>query len=204
MKKMLLLTENRLVNQSIELLKQHDSDYNLTIICIKCCSSCIKTNCYCNTPKINQLIDNHDAACVIVFENGIRLHWLNVFSTAGIDVPSMVHPQSTISKKATIDVGTIIFGGCTIADGCNLQRGCLIQPRCRLNNNCIIKQGALLNKGVYIGNQAVVGHRAIIGGCSIIKDGVIIGDDVCINRNLVIQSDVKYDFLAPRCRLTPN
>ncbi len=200
MKKMLLLTENRLVNQSLELLKQCDLDYNLTVVCMKCCSSCIKTNRYINTPKINQLIDNHDAACVIIFENGIRLHWLNVFSSAGINLPSIVHPQTTVSEKATIGVGATIFGDCTIADGCSLQRGCLVQPRCRLNKDCIIKQGALLNKGVYIGKQVTIGHRAIIGGCSIIKDGVIIGDDVCINRNLVIQSDVKYSFLAPKCK----
>lgn len=81
----------------------------------------------------------------------------------GFNMPSLIHPNSIVSKNIKL------------SEGVQIMVGAIIQTGCMIGKNTIINTGAVVEHDCTVGNHVQVCPGAVIsGGCSI-SDGAFIG-----------------------------
>lgn len=112
---------------------------------------------------------------------------------------SIIHPSTSISKRATIGQGTLIFAQTTISAHAQIGKmnqilaNSVISHDVRIGDFSIIGAGALLSGGVHIGQSCYIGTG------SVIHQGVSVGDGALIGMGAVVLHDV-----APKSVMVGN
>ena len=58
--------------------------------------------------------------------NEIRMQWLEHLEEEGIGIPTLVHPRSYVSPKATLGTGTMILPMAVVNTGVRVGNGCIV------------------------------------------------------------------------------
>jgi sugar O-acyltransferase (sialic acid O-acetyltransferase NeuD family) len=117
------------------------------------------------------------AKIALSFEN--RAHWA-----------SLVDPQSSVSKRASVQAGSVVFAGAVVqADakvgkhvilntGCRVDHDVEIADFCHVAPGAILTGGVVLEEGVFVGAGAVVLPGVRIGAWSTLGAGSVATKDL--------------------------
>lgn len=131
-------------------------------------------------------------ACIAigsVKDNSRRKILYEKVKQVGFSVPSLLHPQSIVSKYNTkihegvqIMAGAIVQTCCSIGENTIVNTGAVIEHDCVVGNHVQISPGAVISGGCAISNSAFVGTGAtVIQGIKIGKNSVVAAGSVVID-----------------------
>ena len=119
-----------------------------------------------------------------------RLHIYERIASAGLKVPSVVHPRAYIEKSAVLGEGGQVFFNAYIGSDCRVGFGCIINTGAILSHDCVLGEYVNISPGAILAGTVSVGARTLIGMGATINLGVKVGSGVRIGNSAVIKSDV--------------
>lgn len=101
-----------------------------------------------------------------------------------------IHPRSTVSPYAKIDVGTVVMAGVIINPDVAIGRHCILNTAATIDHDCIIEDFVHISPNVSLAGGVCVGEGTHVGiGATIIQE-IKIGKWVTIGAGAVIINDV--------------
>lgn len=98
---------------------------------------------------LEELNAAYPQAFVAIGNNQVRHEVLRRLRKIGYDIPTLIHPTSSVSKSSSIGKGTVIEAGAIV------------------NANTVIGEGCIISVG------AIVDHNVVIGDCVHVNAGAI-------------------------------
>ena len=110
----------------------------------------------------------------------LRIKLFKLAKKAGFILPSIISPNSYVSKHSKIGNGSIIMhhsivnANTSIGDNCIINSKALIEHDCSILNHCHISTNAIINGGVTIGSKSFIGSNVTTKNNIIIKENSFI------------------------------
>ncbi len=126
--------------------------------------------------------------------NKLRRKLLMQAKEIGYSCPSLISPDSYISRFAHIGEGTVVFPHSVIEANANIGNGCIISSNVTINHDaeiedyCLIYCSTVIRPNTHIGSLSVIGNNCTISSGSKIKAGSDIKD------GSVIEPSDEYSF----------
>ncbi len=145
--------------------------------------------------KVYNLIDEEYKGYFIVAvgDNSIRETIYNEFldrNNSAISI-SLIHPTSSISKRALIGKGTVIMPLCVINSDTIIGKSVLVNTSSNIDHDCEIMDFVSVAPGVNIGGNVAIGPRSIISIGANISHGISIGHDALIGGSSFVLKSVQ-------------
>jgi acetyltransferase EpsM len=127
-----------------------------------------------------------DCVLVSAIVTNRRRAFVDAMRRRGYRFVSLVHPSSTISRRARIGEGCIVNAGAIVSQNTRidgqvvLNRGCLIGHDVHVESYCSIGPGANIAGAVHVGTGAYIGVGAVvrdhlsIGAGAVIAAGAVV------------------------------
>ncbi len=102
----------------------------------------------------------------------------------------LIHPNTSISKRALIDEGTVIMAGVSINSEVKIGKHCIINTNASIDHECILADYVHISPNVALAGNVEIGEGTHVGiGTSVIQ-GIKIGKWCTIGAGAVIIKDI--------------
>lgn len=104
--------------------------------------------------------------------------------------PTLIHPKTSVSKRAKIEEGTVVMSGVSVNSEVNIGKHCIINTNASIDHECIISDYVHISPNAALAGNVEVGEGTHIGiGASVIQ-GIKIGKWCTIGAGAVIIKDI--------------
>ena len=116
----------------------------------------------------------------------LRIDLYESVLNTGFKIPSIISPQSFISRTVQIGEGTIIMNGVILNSGVRIGNNCIINSKAliehgtRVADHCHISTGAILN------GDCVVESKSFVGSGAVVKHGITIKTSSFVNMGQIV------------------
>lgn len=108
----------------------------------------------------------------------------------GFELPILVHPRATVSRRATLGPGSVVCAGAVVCVGAGAGRACIVNTGATVDHDCELADGVHICPGAHVAGTVVVGPRSWIGVGSTVRQNIRIGRDVLVAAGAVVVSDI--------------
>ena len=112
---------------------------------------------------------------------------------------SLVHPNSTVSRHATILPGSVVCAGAIIQTDVTIGKHCIVNTNCNIDHESMIGDFTSICPSATICGQVNIGDSVFIGANATIIERIKIGNNCIIGAGSVIINDIKND-----CKVVGN
>ena len=138
--------------------------------------------------RISHFHDFSDNLCLAIGDNYTRKSLSTRLVTGNF--PILVHPKSTISKRAKIDEGTVVMAGVTINSEVQIGKHCIINTNASIDHECFIADYVHISPNAALAGNVEVGEGTHIGIGACIIQGIKIGKWCTIGAGTVVIRDI--------------
>lgn len=132
------------------------------------------------------------AVFVLALSNNRRRRELTAeVLSAGGEVASAIHPQSTIAESAHIGKGVIVQPHVIVAPAARVEEGTYLNYRAMVGHDVRIGAFAFIAPGAVLLGEADVGAEVFVGANAVVLPRIRIGDRARISAGAVVHSDVR-------------
>lgn len=121
---------------------------------------------------------DYDDFFVAIGDNKIRKNKIEWLKSYKINIVSLAHPKSTISKFSSFGVGTCIMANAVINPGTLIKDGVIINTSSSIDHDCIINDFAHISPNCSISGNIKIGKLTHLGSGTSVHPGIQIGDNV--------------------------
>jgi len=108
----------------------------------------------------------------------------------GFTMPTLIHPQTTISKESRINNGVQILAGVIIQTGSSIGENVLIYSGAIVEHDCQIKRNSHICPGAILSGGCIIGENSYIGAGATVIQGIKIGKNVTVGAGSVVISNL--------------
>lgn len=143
---------------------------------------------FCDLPVFSNVPIDVNLCVIAIGNNQVRKKLAK--SNPDKEYMTLIHPKSTVSKKAHVGSGTVVMAGVTINADAQIGDQCIVNTNSSLDHDCVlgnfvhVSPNAALSGGVNVGEGTHIG----IGACVI--PGITIGKWVTIGAGAVVINPV--------------
>lgn len=121
-----------------------------------------------------------------VGDNATRQKLFEKVRSHGFLVETLIHPSSTVSPSATLEVGTVVMPHVVVNADASVGKGVILNTGCIVEHECTVEDFSHISPRVVLGGNVTVGRLSHIGiGTSIIQ-GIRIGANTIIGAGSVV------------------
>jgi len=136
-------------------------------------------------------IKNYDGIFIAIGNSHYRKNLFNILNKHN-NIISLIHPQATISKYASIENACLIAANVVINPDTIIHKGCIINTGATVDHDCQIKAFSHIAPGVHLSGNVKIGHNNWIGVGSTIIQGIELADDIFLGAgSLVVKNLTK-------------
>ncbi len=106
------------------------------------------------------------------------------------EMPILAHPNSVISRHATVTAGTVIVAGAVVSGFSQVGRSCILNTNCSVDHDCILENYVHISPGAHLAGSVTVGNNTWVGIGAVVREGITIGSNVKIGAGAVVINDV--------------
>ena len=106
--------------------------------------------------------------------NNLRVEWIYMFTNAGAQVATIIHPMAYVSKNATVAKGCAVLPHAVIKATATVRTGCII------NFGAVVDHDVIIEKGVHLCINSVVKAYNRIAPFAKIEAGQVIFNNTFI------------------------
>ncbi|WP_169306622.1 acetyltransferase [Cohnella pontilimi] len=143
-----------------------------------------------------RFLNDFDGAFVAIGNNDLRLKLIIVLQHAGFNVPSIIHPHSSVSKRSKIAAGSIVMAGAVVNTDATIERGCIINTCSSVDHDCYVQEGVHISPGSHVGGTASIGRCSWLCMNSCIGNNRKVGKNVIVAAGSIVIKDVPDDVMV--------
>lgn len=113
-----------------------------------------------------------------------------VFRSAEISLPSIVHPTAVVASSVIVGEGTQILANSVVAADATLGELCIINNSVNVDHECIIGDGVHLAPGAVLCGCVTVGENSMVGAGAVVMPRIRIGQSAVVGAGSVVTSDI--------------
>lgn len=106
--------------------------------------------------ELPQFMEEFDCAFVAMGNPRLRREYQNWLEVLGVALPSVIHPQSTVSPSAKVGPGTVIMAGAVVQTNAIIGRGCILSGRAIVDHDACLGDFCHINAGAIVPSMAQV------------------------------------------------
>lgn len=139
--------------------------------------------------KIHHNIPEHPIDLVIsIGNNNIRKKIVN--QNSHFKYLTLVHPSSSLSKRAILGEGTVVMAGVSINSDVQIGKHAIINTNASVDHDCIVEDYVHISPNSALAGNVRVGEGTHIGIGSCVIQGITIGKWCTIGAGAVVIKDV--------------
>ena len=123
-------------------------------------------------------LSNYDAFFVAIGNNYLRRNKVNWLKRLDVNIVSLIHPKSTVSKFSSLGVGTCVMANAVINSGSLINEGVIINTSASIDHDCTIDNFAHISPNCGLSGNVCVGKFTHLGTGTSVHPGVKIGNEV--------------------------
>lgn len=131
--------------------------------------------------KIEYLKDNirdYDDFFVAIGENQLRFKFIEWLKEQKINVVSLTHPKSIISKLSSIGAGTCVMANAVINPGTLIKEGAIINTSASIDHDCVIEDFVHISPNCSLSGSVKIGKFSHLGTGTSVHPGIHLGKNV--------------------------
>lgn len=149
-----------------------------------------------NTDLLLAQLANYDGIVVGIGNNTIRYQKLQNLKSAGARLVSLLHPEATISRYATIGVGCVVMATSVVNAGASIDIGAILNTGCSVDHDCLLGRAVHISPGARLAGNVKVGDCSWVGIGASVRQGVVIGDRSVIGAGAAVVQDISDGVTA--------
>lgn len=127
---------------------------------------------------------------VSIGSNKVREKFQTILENKGYRVISLVHPNATVAKSATVGHGTAIMAGAVVNAYATLGRGCIVNTCASVDHDCVLSPFVHVAVGAHVAGTVNIGTRAWIGAGATVSNNLSICEDCLLGAGAVAVKDI--------------
>ena len=127
---------------------------------------------------LNEHLEDYDAFFVAIGDNKIRSKKIEWLKKNKVNIVSLLHPKSTISKFSSIGIGTCVMANAVVNAGSLIEEGVIINTSASIDHDCLIKDFAHISPNCSISGGVKIGKFTHLGTGTSVHPGINIGNNV--------------------------
>jgi len=127
---------------------------------------------------LNEHLEDYDAFFVAIGDNKKRSKKIELLKKKKVNIISLLHPKSTISKFSSIGIGTCVMANAVVNAGSLIEEGVIINTSASIDHDCLIKDFAHISPNCSISGGVKIGKLTHLGTGTSVHPGINIGNNV--------------------------
>lgn len=108
---------------------------------------------------------------------------------SGFKMPSIISPQSFISRTVQVGEGTIIMNGVVLNSGVRIGNNCIINSKALIEHGTQVADHCHISTGAILNGDCVVESKSFVGSGAIVKHGITIKTGSFVNMGQIVTKD---------------
>ena len=146
--------------------------------------------------KLNYLKDHlrdYDDFFVAIGDNYIRHDKVEWLKKENVNLVTLIHPKSTISKFSSLGIGTCVMANAVVNAGTLIKDGVIINTSSSIDHDCMIDDYAHISPNCSLSGNIRIGKYSHLGTGTSIHPGINVGDNVKTSIGSKIFRDILND-----------
>lgn len=127
---------------------------------------------------------------VAIGDGRIRQRITRFLVENGIALTNALHPDATLSPKATLGIGVLVCPCVVIHPLARLGDGAIANTSCVIEHECLVGDFAQIAPGAILCGNVTVGEGTLVGAGAVVLPGVTIGAWATVGAGAVVRQDV--------------
>ncbi len=127
---------------------------------------------------LEEIFQNYDDFFVAVGENQIRFKIIELLKKKKLNIVSLVHPKSIISKYSSIGIGSCVMANAVVNPGTLIKEGVIINTSASIDHDCIIDDFAHVSPNCSLSGNVRIGKFSHLGTGTCVHPGIYVGNNV--------------------------
>ena len=127
---------------------------------------------------LKEHLEDYDAFFVAIGDSQTRsdkIEWLKKYK---MNIVSLIHPKSTISKFSSLGIGTCVMANAAVNPGTLIKEGVIINTSTSVDHDCIIEDFAHISPNCSLSGSVRIGKFTHLGSGTSVHPGIHIGNNV--------------------------
>ena len=146
-----------------------------------------------NLAKLKDSLKNYDAFFVAIGDNELRYKIVSSLRKEKVNIISLIHPKSTISKFSTIGNGTCVMANAVVNPGTLIKEGAIINTSASVDHDCVIENYAHVSANCTISGGVSIGKFTLVGVHTAVHPGIHVGNNVKIGIGSKVYKNILDD-----------
>jgi sugar O-acyltransferase (sialic acid O-acetyltransferase NeuD family) len=116
----------------------------------------------------------------------LRIDMYESVLNTGFKIPSIISPQSFISRTVQIGEGTIIMNGVILNSGVRIGNNCIINSKALIEHGTQVADHCHISTGAILNGDCVVESKSFVGSGAIVKHGITIKTGSFVNMGKIV------------------
>jgi len=116
----------------------------------------------------------------------LRIDLYESVLNTGFKIPSIISPQSFISRTVQIGEGTIIMNGVVLNSGVKIGNNCIINSMALIEHGTQVADHCHISTGAILNGDCVVESKSFVGSGAIVKHGITIKTSSFVNMGQIV------------------
>jgi sugar O-acyltransferase (sialic acid O-acetyltransferase NeuD family) len=121
----------------------------------------------------------------------IRIGLFERLKRLGKTLPTIISPESYVSKHALVGEGTIIMHKAVVNADANIGDHCIVNTKALIEHDALIGSYCHISTNAVVNGNCVINNSTFIGSNSTINHGVIVGEKVVIGSGAIVLKNVE-------------
>lgn len=148
--------------------------------------------------NLNQLEDNlsnYDAFFVAIGDNKVRYNKTSWLRKKNVNIVSLIHPKSTISRLSSLGSGSCVMANSAINPETHIKEGVIINTSSSIDHDCTIEDYTHISPNCSLSGNVSIGKFTHLGTCTSVHPGIHIGNNVKTGIGSRVFKDVLDDTI---------
>lgn len=119
-----------------------------------------------------------------------RIDVQRIFSSRGLRLVSIVHPDASVSATAQLGEGTQVLARALVAAEARIGAACIVNHAASVDHECVVGDGTHLAPSATLCGCVTLGENVMIGAGAVVLPRLLIGDNSIIGAGAVVTRDV--------------
>jgi sugar O-acyltransferase (sialic acid O-acetyltransferase NeuD family) len=129
---------------------------------------------------LKEHLNDYDDFFVAIGDNQLRSEKIEWLKKNKMNIVSLVHPKSTVSKFSSLGIGSCIMANAAVNPGALIKEGVIINTCASVDHDCIIEDFAHISPNCSLSGSVMIGKFTHLGTGTSVHPGIHIGNNAKI------------------------
>lgn len=120
-----------------------------------------------------------------------RLRLFNLLQSIKAELVSVISPDASVSKRATVREGTIIMRHAVVNAGARVGANCIINTMALIEHDAAVGDHCHVSTGAILNGDAAVSDRVFVGSGAVVLNGVTVAADCILGAGSVVRKSIE-------------